>query len=55
MRDCLARQMDYVRAASGACEEQIRELFAEGMLANVPVAIDAAAVGAPWVRTLSGR
>jgi len=55
MRDRFARQVDYVRAASGACEEQIRELFAEGMLASVAAAIDAAAVGAPWVRTLSGR
>src|SRR5260370_37415342 len=55
MRDRFARQVDYVRAASGACEEQIRELFAEGMLASVAAAIDAAAVGAPWVRSLSSR
>ncbi|WP_405539398.1 TetR/AcrR family transcriptional regulator [Streptomyces sp. NBC_00075] len=55
MRDCYAKQVEYVRAASCASDEQIRVFFAEGMLANVLVALDAYAVDAPWARTLTGQ
>ncbi|WP_326731613.1 TetR/AcrR family transcriptional regulator [Streptomyces phaeochromogenes] len=55
MRDCYAKQVEYVRAASRASDEQIRAFFAEGMLANVLVALDAYAVDAPWARTLTGQ
>ncbi|MEW2626224.1 TetR/AcrR family transcriptional regulator [Streptomyces sp. NPDC048106] len=52
VRACYAKQVEYVRAASGASDEQLRRHFADGLLSNVIVAIDAASVDAPWVRTL---
>ncbi|BCJ56096.1 TetR family transcriptional regulator [Actinoplanes sp. NBRC 14428] len=52
VRRCYARQVEYVRAVSGAAEQQIRRYFADALLSNVMVAIDAAAVDAPWARTL---
>ncbi|RJL27092.1 TetR/AcrR family transcriptional regulator [Bailinhaonella thermotolerans] len=54
VRACYARQVEYVRAASGASDEQIRRFFGDGLLANVLVGIDAGAVDAPWSRTLLG-
>ncbi|MEU1080052.1 TetR/AcrR family transcriptional regulator [Streptomyces sp. NPDC005908] len=55
VRRCYARQVEYIRAVSGASEEQIRRYFADALLSNVLVAIDAAAVDAPWARALRGR
>jgi AcrR family transcriptional regulator len=52
VRTCYAKQVEYVRAVSGASDEQIRRYFADGLLDNVMVAIDAASVDAPWARTL---
>jgi AcrR family transcriptional regulator len=52
VRNCYARQVEYIRAVSGASDEQIRRYFADALLSNVVVAIDAAAVDAPWARTL---
>ncbi len=52
VRSCYAKQVEYVRAVSGASEEQLRRYFADGLLRNVVVAIDAASVDAPWARTL---
>ncbi|WP_128375041.1 TetR/AcrR family transcriptional regulator [Streptomyces cavernae] len=52
VRVCFAKQVEYIRAVSGASDEQIRRYFADGLLSNVVVAIDAAAVDAPWARTL---
>ncbi|MFJ2669860.1 TetR/AcrR family transcriptional regulator [Streptomyces sp. NPDC087525] len=54
MRDCYAKQVEYVRAASLASDACIRGFFADGMLGNVLAALDVAAVDAPWARTLSG-
>ncbi|GEN07940.1 transcriptional regulator, TetR family [Myxococcus fulvus] len=54
IRDCYAKQVEYVRGASGASDARIREMFAQGMLSNVLVAIGAAEVDAPWTRTLLG-
>ncbi|RSS82169.1 TetR/AcrR family transcriptional regulator [Streptomyces sp. WAC06614] len=52
VRTCYAKQVEYVRAVSGASDEQIRRFFADGLLGNAMLAIDAASVSAPWVRTL---
>ncbi|MFG1607849.1 TetR/AcrR family transcriptional regulator [Actinoplanes sp. NPDC049265] len=52
LRRCYARQVEYVRSVSGAGDGQIRRYFADALLSNVVVAIDAAAVDAPWARTL---
>ncbi|MEU6256956.1 TetR/AcrR family transcriptional regulator [Streptomyces sp. NPDC047043] len=52
VRACYAKQVEYVRAVSGASDEQIHRYFADGLLSNVMVAIDATSVDAPWVRTL---
>ncbi|MGH3804050.1 MAG: TetR/AcrR family transcriptional regulator [Pseudonocardiaceae bacterium] len=49
---CYAKQVEYVRAVSGATDEQIRRFFADGVLSNVMMAIDAASTDAPWARTL---
>ncbi|HEX6340234.1 TetR/AcrR family transcriptional regulator [Umezawaea sp.] len=52
VRRCYAKQVEHVRAVSGASDEQIRRYFADALLSNVVVAIDATAVDAPWARTL---
>lgn len=52
VRACYAKQVEYVRAVSGASDEQIRRYFADGLLSNVLVAIDALTIDAPWARTL---
>ncbi|MCM2422658.1 TetR/AcrR family transcriptional regulator [Streptomyces sp. RKAG293] len=52
VRTCYAKQVEYIRAVSGASDEQIRRYFAEGLLGQVMVAIDAASADAPWVRAL---
>ncbi|WP_329521653.1 TetR/AcrR family transcriptional regulator [Spirillospora sp. NBC_01491] len=54
IRTCYARQVEYVRAASGASDAQIRAFFARGLLGNVMTGIDAGSVDAPWARTLTG-
>lgn len=54
VRACYAKQVEYVRAASGASDEQIRRFFGDGLLANVLVGVDAAALDARWARTLLG-
>ncbi|MEU1785035.1 hypothetical protein ABZ553_03880 [Streptomyces sparsogenes] len=41
VRRCCAKQVEYVRAVSGACEEQIRRYFADALLSNVLMAIGA--------------
>lgn len=52
VRRCYAQQVEYVRAASGASDEELRHYFAESLLANVVVAIGADSLDAPWARTL---
>ncbi|MDR7277067.1 TetR/AcrR family transcriptional regulator [Catenuloplanes atrovinosus] len=55
VRACYARQVEYLRAATGAAEDRIRRYFADALLSNVLVAIDAVSVDAPWARTLRTR
>lgn len=55
LRRCYARQVDHVRAVTGATDEQIRRYFADALLSNVVVAIDAATLDTPWARTLRSR
>ncbi|MCO6000217.1 TetR/AcrR family transcriptional regulator [Actinoallomurus rhizosphaericola] len=50
---CYARQVEYVRAVSGAPEEQIQQFFARGFLCNAVVAMGATDVEAPWAHTLT--
>ncbi|WP_435280226.1 TetR/AcrR family transcriptional regulator [Streptomyces albogriseolus] len=52
VRACYAKQIEYVRAVSGASDEQIRRFFADSLLSNVLVAVDAISLDAPWARTL---
>lgn len=47
-----AKQVEYVRAVSGAADEEIQRFFATGQLCNLLIAMDAGAVDAPWARTL---
>ncbi|MEV5571608.1 TetR/AcrR family transcriptional regulator [Spirillospora sp. NPDC052269] len=54
VRVCYAKQVEYVRAASGASDEEIRRFFGDGLLSNVLAGIDAGEVDAPWARTLLG-
>jgi len=54
VRACYAKQVEYVRAVSGASEEQLRRYFADGLLGQVMVAIAADSLDAPWARTLRG-
>lgn len=55
IRACYAKQVEYVRSATGAADAPIRDFFAESLLANVLVAIGADEVDAPWTRTLFAR
>ncbi|MGW9421397.1 hypothetical protein ACWGSU_08430 [Streptomyces koyangensis] len=52
MRTCYAKQVEYVRAVSGASNEQLRRYFADGLLSNVMMAIDATTLDTPWARAL---
>ncbi|WP_089158225.1 TetR/AcrR family transcriptional regulator [Micromonospora sp. NBS 11-29] len=52
LRRCYARQVEYIRSVSGASDAQIRRYFADALLSNVVVAIDADTIDAPWARTL---
>ncbi|MFF3314353.1 TetR/AcrR family transcriptional regulator [Streptomyces sp. NPDC003035] len=54
VRACYARQVEYIRAASGASDEQIRRYFGDALLSNVLLAAGAAEIDAPWARTLRG-
>ncbi|MFC6884017.1 MULTISPECIES: TetR/AcrR family transcriptional regulator [Actinomadura] len=55
IRTCYAKQVEYVRAASGASDEQIRRFFGDGLLANIMTSVGAPAIDAPWARTLAPR
>jgi hypothetical protein len=54
VRACYAKQVEYIRAASGASDEQLRRYFADALLGNVVLAVGADTVDAPWARTLRG-
>ncbi|MEU1785833.1 TetR/AcrR family transcriptional regulator [Streptomyces sparsogenes] len=54
VRTCYAKQVEYIRAASGASDEQLRRYFADALLGNVVLAVGAHTVDAPWARTLRG-
>ena len=54
VRACYAKQVEYVRAVSGASDERIRRHVADGLLTNAVLAMGAATVDAPWARTLRG-
>ncbi|MEV5343493.1 TetR/AcrR family transcriptional regulator [Streptomyces sp. NPDC052676] len=54
VRACYAKQVEYVRAVSGASDEQLRRHFADALLGNVVLAVGADAVDAPWARALRG-
>jgi AcrR family transcriptional regulator len=49
---CYAREVEYVRAVSGATDEDIQHFFARGFLGNALIAMGAYEVDAPWARTL---
>ncbi|MEV5810012.1 TetR/AcrR family transcriptional regulator [Streptomyces parvulus] len=52
VRQCYAKQVEHLRALSGASDEQIGRFFADALLKNVMAAIDATDIDAPWTRTL---
>ena len=53
VRSEYARLVEYVRAASGAADDEIQLFFARGMLCHLLVALGVPAVDARWARTLS--
>lgn len=53
VRSEYARLVEYVRAASGAADEEIQLFFARGMLCHLLVALGVPTVDARWARTLS--
>jgi AcrR family transcriptional regulator len=53
VRAYYARQVEYVRAVSGATDADIQRFFATGLLCNLLTALDTPAVDAPWATTLS--
>lgn len=54
VRACYAKQVEYLRAVSGASDEQVRRYFADELIASVMRAVGADGVDAPWARTLRG-
>ncbi|MFD4997468.1 MULTISPECIES: TetR/AcrR family transcriptional regulator [Streptomyces] len=52
VRATYAREVEYVRAVSGAGEEDIQRFFARGFLCDALIAMGADEVDAPWSRTL---
>lgn len=54
LRHCYAVQVDFVREASNADDDQIRAMFGAGLLANVSAALDLDRIAEPWARILSG-
>ncbi|MGK5554281.1 TetR/AcrR family transcriptional regulator [Actinomadura kijaniata] len=54
VRACYAKQVEYIRAVSGASDERLRRYFADSLLVNVVHAVGATTVDAPWARTLRG-
>ncbi|WP_243727370.1 TetR/AcrR family transcriptional regulator [Actinocrispum wychmicini] len=52
IRACYAKEVEYVRAISGASEEEIQEFFSRGFLCNTLVAMSVDTVDAPWAHTL---
>lgn len=53
LRSYYAKQVEYVRAVSGASDGEIQQFFATGQLCNLVLAIDAVSVDAPWATTLN--
>ncbi|MFD4377569.1 hypothetical protein [Streptomyces sp. NPDC058486] len=54
IRACYAKQVEYVRGASGASDEEIQQFIANGLLANALLAIDGRDVDAPWAHSAEG-
>jgi len=52
VRAYYAKQVEYVRAVSGAADHEIQQFFATGLLCNLLIALDSMAVDAPWAATL---
>lgn len=52
IRAAYAREVEYVRAVSGASDEEIQTFFARGFLCNALIAMGVDEVDAPWARTL---
>ncbi|WP_433327024.1 TetR/AcrR family transcriptional regulator [Spirillospora sp. CA-294931] len=52
IRDLYAKEVEYVRAVSGADEAAIQDFFARGLLCNAVIAMGVDQVDAPWARTL---
>ena len=52
VRAYYAKQVEYVRAVSGAADHEIQRFFATGLLCNLLIALDGMTVDAPWAATL---
>ncbi|MER0247191.1 TetR/AcrR family transcriptional regulator [Streptomyces sp. HSW2009] len=52
IRTAYAREVEYVRAVSGASDDDVQNFFARGFLCNAMIAMGADEVDAPWARTL---
>ncbi|PPK68543.1 TetR/AcrR family transcriptional regulator [Actinokineospora auranticolor] len=52
IRACYAREVEYVRAVTGADDEAIQRFFARGFLCNTVLALGADTIDAPWASTL---
>ncbi|RZS44755.1 TetR family transcriptional regulator [Herbihabitans rhizosphaerae] len=52
IRDTYAKEVEYVRAVSGADDAAIQNFFARGLLCNALIAMGVDQVDAPWARTL---
>ena len=55
LRACYAKQVAFVREASGADDAAIRQMFGINLLTNVMTALASDEVDEPWARILDGR
>ncbi|GAA3035365.1 transcriptional regulator, TetR family [Actinokineospora globicatena] len=52
IRTCYAREVEYIRAVSGASDTEIQHFFARGFLCNSLTAMGVDDLDTPWARTL---
>ena len=54
LRECYRKQVTFLQEHTAATDGELRLFFAEGLLANVLLSIDAQDVSAAWATALTG-
>ena len=54
LRECYRKQVAFLKEHTRATDDELRLFFAQALLANVLLSIDAAHVSAEWATALTG-